>query len=217
MSHNTDMLDRIVREQKATLDMTIASIAVRPIDAFLNRSPVFRVDRLENSFHRGLGESVVSIDSEGFFRPEHLASGKPAAEAAGPTQSLRFGQVGFAAAQFLFCFLAVVNVSQQEIPACDPTFRVSQGETACLEPAVHAIGSTLTKVIRIRLPGFDRVPPRVEQARKVIRMNGVAGGPILQFLSRLAEIFQDLAVEKFHLACRTHGTYKPRNGVDDQA
>src|SRR6266478_2509130 len=217
MSHNTDMLDRIVREQKATFDMTIASIAVRPIDAFLKQSPVFRVNPLENTFHRGLGGSVVSIDSEGFLRPEHLASGEPAAEAAGLAQSLRFGQVGFAAAQFLFCFFAVVNVSQQEIPARDTTFRVSQGKTACLEPAVHAVGSTLTKLIRIRLPGFDRVLPRVEQARKVTRMDGVAGGPILQFLARLAEVFQDLAVEKFHLACRAHGAYKPRNGVDDQA
>src|ERR1700682_4780387 len=105
------MLDRIVREQKASFDMTMVSVAVRPIDAFLNQSPVFRVNPLENTFDRGLGGSVVSVDSEGFFRPEHLASGKRAAEAAGPTQSLRFGQVGFAASQFLFCFLAVVNVS----------------------------------------------------------------------------------------------------------
>src|SRR5258706_78433 len=57
---------------------------------------------------------------------------------------------------------------------------------------------------------------RVDLARKVIRMDGVAGGPILQFLSRLAEIFQDLAVEKLDLACRTQGTHKPRNSVDDQ-
>ncbi|OLE63219.1 MAG: hypothetical protein AUG04_06295 [Deltaproteobacteria bacterium 13_1_20CM_2_69_21] len=197
--------------------MTIFSIALRPIDAFLNQSPVFRVDPLENTFNRGLDGSVVSIDPEGFFRPEHFASGEAAAEAAGLAQSLRLGQVGFAAAQFLFCFFAVVNVSQQEIPARDTTFRVSQGETARLEPAVHTVGSTLTKLIRIRLPGFDRVLPRVEQARKVIRMDGVAGGPILQFLGRLAEIFPDLAVEKFHLACRTHGAYKPRNGIDDQA
>src|ERR1700694_3092578 len=137
------MLDRIVREQKATFDMTIVSVAVRPIDAFLNQSPVFRVNPLENTFHRGLGGSVVSIDSEGFFRPEHLTRGKPAAEAAGPTQSLRFGQVDFAAAQFLFRFFTVVNVSQQHVPASDTTFRVSHGESARLEPAVRAVGSTL--------------------------------------------------------------------------
>jgi hypothetical protein len=41
-------------------------------------------------------------------------------------------------------------------------------------------------------------------------------GPMLQLLNRLAEIFQDLTVEEFHLAGGTQGTYKPRNGVDDQ-
>jgi hypothetical protein len=46
-------------------------------------------------------------------------------------------------------------------------------------------------------------------------MDSVAGGPILQFLSRLAEIFQDLTVEKSDIACRTQGTHKPRNSVDD--
>jgi hypothetical protein len=47
-------------------------------------------------------------------------------------------------------------------------------------------------------------------------MHSVAGGPILQFLSRLAEIFQELTVEKFNLAGRVQGTHKPRNTVDDQ-
>src|SRR5260370_42435420 len=48
-------------------------------------------------------------------------------------------------------------------------------------------------------------------------MEGVARGPILQFLSRLAEILQDLTVEKFDLARCVQGTHKPGNGVDDQA
>src|SRR6266404_857272 len=130
MSHNTDMLDRIVREQKATFDMTIASIAVRPIDAFLKQSPVFRVDPLENTFHRGLGGSVVSIDSEGFFRPEHLARREPAAEAAGPAESLGFGQVGFAAAQFLFCFFAVVDIRHQVIPTDNAAFGITLRTTS---------------------------------------------------------------------------------------
>src|SRR3981189_2008321 len=118
------MLERIVRQYETTFDVTIFSIAGRPIDAFLNQGPVFRVNPLENTLPPGSGGPVVSIDSEGFFRPEHLASGEPAAEAAGQTQSLRFGQVGFAAAQFVFRFLAVINVSQQVVPADDVTIGV---------------------------------------------------------------------------------------------
>ena len=48
-------------------------------------------------------------------------------------------------------------------------------------------------------------------------MDSVAGVPILQFLSRLAEIFQELAVEQFDLARGIQGAHKPGNAVDDQA
>ena len=65
--------------------------------------------------------------------------------------------------------------------------------------------STATMLNIKRLPGFDRAPIGVDHARKVIGMDSVAGGPILHFLNRLAEIFQDLAVDKFDLACRIRG------------
>src|SRR2546425_871455 len=68
-----------------------------------------------------------------------------------------------------------------------------------------------------QLPGLHAPLPRIDHARKVIRMEGIAGSPILQFLSRLAEIFQNLAVEKLDLAFRTQGTYESRNTVDDPA
>ncbi len=48
-------------------------------------------------------------------------------------------------------------------------------------------------------------------------MDDVAGGPTLQFLRRLAEIFQDLAVEELKFTCSTHSTYEPGNAIDDQA
>src|SRR5260370_8682367 len=101
MSLNTDVLYQIVRQQKATFHMTIFSIAVRLIDVFLNQSPVLRVNPLENAFHRGYGGAVVSIDSEGFFRPEHLACGEPAPEAARVTEPLSSPQVRSAPPAFL--------------------------------------------------------------------------------------------------------------------
>src|SRR6266446_963995 len=119
--------------------------------------------------------------------------------------------------EFLLRPLSLVSVSQQHVPACDTTFRVSRGESARLEPAVHAIGTPLAELKIMRLPGFDRALPRVDHARKVIRMDSVAGGPILQFLGRLAEILQELAVEELDLARGIQGTHEPRNAVDDQA
>src|SRR5260370_28789332 len=92
------MLDRIGKEQ-ATFDIASFTFAGRPIHVLLNYRFVFRVVPLKNMFHSGLGGLVVSIDSKGFFRPEHLACGKSATEAAGLTQSLCFSQVGFTAFQ----------------------------------------------------------------------------------------------------------------------
>src|SRR5216684_2784354 len=92
--------------------------------------------------------------------------------------------------EFLLCPLSLVKIIQQRLPHGDTTFRVSRGESARLEPAVHSIGTPLAELKIVRLPGFDRAPPRVDHARKVIRMDGVAGGPVLQFLGSLAEIFQ---------------------------
>lgn len=78
-----------------------------------------------------------------------------------------------------FVALAVVNVGQQHVPAGDTAFRVSCGESTSLEPAVHAVGAPLAKLENIRQPGFDRTPQRIDHARKVIGMDGIARGPIL--------------------------------------
>src|ERR1700730_9759584 len=112
--------------------------------------------------------------------------------------------------------LPVVNVGQQHVPTGETTFCVPRGERARLEPPVHTIGTPLAELNSIRLAGFDRVRPRVNDARKIIRMNGVAGRPVLQVLRRLAEIFQGLPVEQLDLACRVERTHEPRNALDDQ-
>ena len=88
----------------------------------------------------------------------------------------------------------IVNVSQQHVPASDTALRVSRGKSARLKPAVDAIGTPLAELKNIRLTGFNRAPPCVNHERKVIWMDDAGGSPILQFLGRLAEIFQDLSV-----------------------
>ena len=112
--------------------------------------------------------------------------------------------------------LPVVNISQQHVPTGDTAFGVVRGESVGFEPPVHAIGTAVAELEFIRLPVFDSVPPHVDHAGKIIRMDRVAHGPILQFLVRLAEVFQDLAVEMFDLARGIQSTHKPGNAVDDQ-
>src|SRR6266853_4207855 len=93
--------------------MTIASKTERLIDVFLNQRPVFRVNPLENTFYRGLGGSVVSINSEGFFRPEHLSCGEPTAEASGLAQPLRFRQVRVTSSEGLLRPLLFAQVEDE--------------------------------------------------------------------------------------------------------
>src|SRR4029077_20694905 len=88
--------------------------------------------------------------------------------------------------------------------------------TTCVEPTVYAIDSTATMLKIYRLSSFDRAPPGVDHTRKVIRMKGFVGRPMLHFLSRLSRICQDLRVLQFALACRIQDRHKPRNAVDDQ-
>src|SRR5260370_22789216 len=57
----------------------------------------------------------------------------------------------------------------------------------------------------------------VDHARTVIRMDGVAGGPILQFLGRLSEVFQGLADHTSELHSHMYVIHKPLLAVDDHA
>src|ERR1700676_2007079 len=68
-----------------------------------------------------------------------------------------------------------------------------------------------------RLTCFDGALPGVDHTRDVVRMDGVAGRPLLQFLGSLSEVLQGLAVDDLDLAGGTMGRDKSRNAVEDQA
>src|SRR5215813_4223620 len=68
-----------------------------------------------------------------------------------------------------------------------------------------------------RLPRFDGAPPSLDNKRTVIRMNGVAGFPVLQFFNRIAEILDGLTIDKLNLAGSVHRGDEAGNAVDDQA
>jgi hypothetical protein len=67
------------------------------------------------------------------------------------------------------------------------------------------------------MPGFDRVSPRGQHARKVIAMNNVGGGPTFQFVNRHAKVIQALLTDEFEFAFRRHRYNKSGNAIDDQA
>src|SRR5262249_59076851 len=122
----------------------------------------------------------------------------------------------FTAAQLLLGLFTVINVRKQDIPTDSATFSVAQREAAGVEPAVHTISTAQTVINVVLLPGFDRAPPRNDRLRQVLGVNGVAGGPPLQFCQRLAEIFQAWAVDEFDLTCRSHNRDVSGNAIHDQ-
>src|SRR5258708_34705441 len=126
-------------------------------------------------------------------------------------------QIDFARTQGFLSTFPVINISKQDVPADNMAFRVSQGMVANLKPAVYAIGAADPDLDVIGVPGFDRIYMCGHQASVVIRMDDVAGGPILQFLSRLAKIFHELAVEQLGLTRRIRGSHEPGNAINDQA
>jgi hypothetical protein len=59
--------------------------------------------------------------------------------------------------------------------------------------------------------------PGGNHPREIIRMNKIAGVPSLQFLHRLAKIFEELAVDKVELTCGVLGADKAGNSIDNKA
>ena len=124
-------------------------------------------------------------------------------------------QVALVRTQSLFSLLAIIDVGQEQIPGGYRTFRIPHRQAANLEPPVNAVSASATVLDFIDLPGFDGFGACLDDARKIIRMNGADEGPVLQLLICLAEILQDLPVEKLHFAHRAHRGHEPGNVVDD--
>src|SRR5262249_690258 len=124
-------------------------------------------------------------------------------------------QIALARLQSLFSLFAIIDVCKQEIPGGYCTFRIPHREAANLKPSVNAISTPATVLNVIDLPRFDGLHTGLDYPRKIIRMNGIDEGPVLQLPMCFAEILQGLAVQKLHLAHCTRGSHKPGNVVDD--
>jgi hypothetical protein len=57
--------------------------------------------------------------------------------------------------------------------------------------------------------------PSVDPSFLRARKDSIVTYPIFYLLARLAEVFQELPVGKFHLTNRTQGAHQPRNTIDN--
>src|SRR5262249_36344227 len=120
-------------------------------------------------------------------------------------------------AQLLLNALSVVDVGQEEIPRGYLTFRIPHRAATRLEPSISTICAPATQLNITDLARFERPSKRFEHTWKVVSMNDIGSGPVLQLLTGFAEKFQDLLVKKLHLAGWAHRVYESGDVVDDRA
>ena len=212
-----DAPDRSVGQGQAKFQVAVLPVTRRTVDGLGQERPIIRMRTLHNRIDRRRGGSIVGKDSKGLLRPQHLARSDVATEAARAAEVLGFGEEGFAASHEFFRLFPLLDIRHQLVPADDVALGVTLRDATEVAPAVHAISATAAMLHIERLPGFDECRKRVDQARHVVRMDRIAGGPRFHFLECLAEVFQHPAVDVLNLACCIGCGHKPRDAVDHQA
>src|SRR6266436_3647881 len=113
--------------------------------------------------------------------------------------------------------LPCVDVGEQNVPADDTAGRIAQGEPADLKPSIYAVEASNPF---LDLGGSARrhdLAYELNDARKILWMNGVAGPPLFQLFQRPAAVFEDLVIDAFDLTGRGQGCDQAGNTVHDQA
>src|SRR6185436_5701627 len=113
--------------------------------------------------------------------------------------------------------LSVVDVRQQDVPAGNRAVGTTQRARACVKPAMDTVGSAYAVVGLVRLPGFDRRPPRRNHATTVIRMNRVASSPGLQLFGSLSKVVESPLVDELDFTVRCVHGHLSVDAVNDEA
>src|SRR5262249_44389144 len=92
-------------------------------------------------------------------------------------------RIKFSRMQGFLCSLAIVYVGKEQVPRGYLVFRVPHRETADLEPSENPISAAAAVLNLIDLPRFNGFFARLNCSRKVIRVDGIDQGPILQLFT----------------------------------
>ena len=84
-----------------------------------------------------------------------------------------------------------------------------------MEPPVDTICAALAELDTVRAPAFERTFEYVDDAGKVIGVNGVSARPSLEVFERLAQVVEDLRVDELDRSVRCQNRNESGNPVDD--
>ncbi len=104
-------------------------------------------------------------------------------------------QAGLAVPERVLHAFALVYVGLQNVPTENGPARVPTGNPTILKPTIRAVEASDARLDVIGLTRCDRLGKDLDEAREVIRMNRIAGLPLLQFLQCPAAVFDDFVVD----------------------
>ena len=100
-------------------------------------------------------------------------------------------QAGLAVPERVLRPFALVYVGVQDVPTENGPAGVPTGKPANLKPTIRAVEASEARLEVIWLARCDRLGEDLDDAREVIRMNRIAGPPLLQFLECPTAVFDE--------------------------
>src|SRR6516164_8540576 len=88
------------------------------------------------------------------------------------------GKIALGRLQSLFRPLTVIDVSEEEIPRPDRIFCISYRDATNPKPSIYTVGTPAAVLDVVDGALFNRLDASLDDAGKVIRMNGVAQSPV---------------------------------------
>src|SRR6266487_2783811 len=123
-------------------------------------------------------------------------------------QSLRFGQISFAAPDGFFRNFALFDFYTRAIPSDDLSRFVAQWFFTMKEPAIFPVSPPHARLANERLSGFKRRAPFGYNCFYIFRMDHAGPAPPQQICQRETDIFQPAAVEEVNITIRQRGVNK---------
>src|SRR5207237_2956353 len=113
---------------------------------------------------------------------------------------------------FAFVYVGVQNVPTENGPA-----RVATGKPTILKPTIRAVEASEAHLEVIWLTRCDRFGKDLDDVSEIIRMNRIAGPPLLQFLQCPAEVFDEFVVDGVDATRRCQDCDQARHAAHDHA
>ena len=113
--------------------------------------------------------------------------------------------------------LALVDVSQDDIPTGDASIRIAQGKPSDLTPPVDAIEPPNACIEVVGSARRDRRTKHLTDMREIVWMNRPVRAPLPHRLQRLPAVLDKLVIDDVDLARRRQDGDQAGNRVHDQA